>query len=57
MFWDSTMNTNGTHIWLPQETMIIFQTPLRRGIPEAVSDWTVVLEHSGFSLLVSEPLL
>ena len=37
--------------------MIILQTPLRRDIPEAVSDWTVVLEHGGFSLLSSEPLL
>ena len=37
--------------------MIILQTPLRREIPEVVSDWTVVLEHGGFSLLSSEPLL
>ena len=37
--------------------MIILQTPLRRDIPESVSEWTVVLEHGGFSLLSSEPLL
>ncbi len=37
--------------------MIILQTSLRREIPEAVSQWTVVLEHGGFSLLSSEPLM
>ena len=41
----------------PGKKMIILQTPLRRDIPAAVSDWTVVLEHGGFSLLSSEPLL
>jgi 4-amino-4-deoxy-L-arabinose transferase-like glycosyltransferase len=37
--------------------MIILQTPLRRDIPESVSDWNVVMEHGGFSLLSSEPVL
>lgn len=41
----------------PGKKMIILQTPLRRDIPEAVSGWTVVLEHGGFSLISSEPLL
>lgn len=46
-----------THLAAPGKKMIILQTPLRRDIPEAVSDWTVVLEHGGFSLLSSEPQL
>ncbi len=45
------------HLAAPGRKMAILQTPLRRDIPEAVSDWTVVLEHGGFSLLSSEPLL
>jgi 4-amino-4-deoxy-L-arabinose transferase-like glycosyltransferase len=45
------------HLAASGKKMIILQTPLRRDIPEAVSDWTVVLEHGGFSLLSSEPLL
>ena len=45
------------HLAAPGKKMIILQTPLRRDIPEAVSDWTVVLEHGGFSLLSSEPQL
>ena len=45
------------HLAAPGKKMIILQTPLRRDIPEAVSDWTVVLEHGGFSLLSSEPLM
>ncbi len=45
------------HLAAPGKKMVILQTHLRRKIPEAVSDWTVVLEHSGFSLLSSEPLL
>ena len=45
------------HLGAPGKKMIILQTPLRRDIPEAVSDWNVVLEHGGFSLLSSEPLL
>jgi len=45
------------HLSAPGKKMIILQTPLRRDIPEVVSDWTVVLEHGGFSLLSSEPLL
>jgi len=46
-----------THLAASGKKMIILQTPLRRDIPEAVSDWTVILEHGGFSLLSSEPLL
>ncbi len=45
------------HLAASGKKMIILQTPLRRDIPEAVSDWAVVLEHRGFSLLSSEPLL
>jgi hypothetical protein len=45
------------HLAAPGKKMIILQTPLRRNIPETVSDWTVILEHGGFSLLSSEPLL
>ncbi len=45
------------HLAASGKKMIILQTPLRRDIPEAVSQWTVVLEHGGFSLLSSEPLL
>ncbi len=45
------------HLAASGKKMIILQTPLRREIPEAVSDWIVVLEHGGFSLLSSEPLL
>ena len=48
--WETQLAASG-------KKMIILQTPLRREIPEAVSDWTVVLEHGGFSLLSSEPLL
>jgi len=44
------------HLAAPGKKMIILQTFLRREIPEVVSDWTVVLEHGGFSLLSSEPL-
>jgi 4-amino-4-deoxy-L-arabinose transferase-like glycosyltransferase len=46
-----------THLAASGKKMIILQTPLRRDIPETVSDWTVILEHGGFSLLASEPLL
>ena len=46
-----------THLAASGKKMIILQSPLRRDIPEAVSDWTVILEHGGFSLLASEPLL
>ena len=46
-----------THLSASGMKMIILQTPLRRDIPEAVSDWNVILEHGGFSLLSSEPLL
>lgn len=45
------------HLGASGRKMIILQTPLRRDIPEAVSDWTVVFERRGFSLLSSEPLL
>ncbi len=45
------------HLAASGRKMIILQTPLRRDIPEAVSNWTVVLEHGGFSLLSNEPLL
>jgi len=46
-----------THLAASDKKMIILQTTLRREIPEAVSDWTVILDHGGFSLLSSEPLL
>ncbi|MGV7229107.1 MAG: hypothetical protein ACQ9IQ_10660, partial [Nitrospirales bacterium] len=46
-----------THLAAPGKKMIILQTPLRREIHETVSDWTVIIEHGGFSLLSSEPLL
>ena len=46
-----------THLAAPGKKMIILQTPLRRDIPESVSDWNVVMEHGGFSLLSSEPVL
>jgi len=39
------------HLAVSGKKMMILQTPLRRDIPEVASDWTVVLEHSGFSLL------
>jgi 4-amino-4-deoxy-L-arabinose transferase-like glycosyltransferase len=45
------------HLSSPGRKMIILQTPLRRELPESMSDWTVVLDHHGFSLLSSEPLL
>jgi 4-amino-4-deoxy-L-arabinose transferase-like glycosyltransferase len=45
------------HLAASGKKMIILQTPLRRDIPETVSDWTIILEHGGFSLLSSEPLL
>ena len=45
------------HLAAPGKKMIILQTSLRHEIPEAVSDWTVVLEHGGFSLLSNDPLL
>ena len=45
------------HLAASGKKMIILQTSLRREIPEAVADWTVVLEHGGFSLLSSEPAL
>ena len=45
------------HLAASGKKMIILQTSLRHEIPEAVSDWTVVLEHGGFSLLSNDPLL
>ncbi len=45
------------HLAASGKKMIILQTPLRQEIPGAVADWIVVLEHGGFSLLSSEPLL
>ena len=45
------------HVAASGKKMMILQTHLRHEIPDAVSDWTVVLEHGGFSLLSSEPLL
>ena len=45
------------HLAASGKKMIILQTPLRRDIPEVVSNWTVVLEHGGFSLLSSKTLL
>lgn len=45
------------HLSAPGRKMIILQTPLRRELPASISDWTVVLEHRGFSLLSNESLL
>jgi hypothetical protein len=45
------------HLAASGKKMIILQTSLRHEIPESVSDWNVVLEHGGFSLLSNEPLL
>ncbi len=45
------------HLAAPGRKMVILQTPMRSLLPKAVEDWTVVLEHGGFSLLSSEPLL
>ncbi len=45
------------HLAAPGRKMVILQTPLRSVIPDVVDEWTVVLEHGGFSLLSSEPLL
>lgn len=45
------------HLSTPGRKMAIVQTPLRGQLPEAMSDWTVVLDHGGFSLMSSEPLL
>lgn len=45
------------HLSVPGRKMIILQTPLRRELPDSMSDWTVVLEHRGFSLLSNEPLM
>ena len=45
------------HLSAPGRKMAILQTPLRGHLPEAMSNWKVVLDHGGFSLLSSEPLL
>ena len=45
------------HLSAPGRKMAILQTPLRGQLPEAMSHWKVVLDHGGFSLLSSEPLL
>jgi 4-amino-4-deoxy-L-arabinose transferase-like glycosyltransferase len=45
------------HLSSPGRKMIILQTPLHRELPESMSNWTVVLDHRGFSLLSSEPLM
>jgi len=45
------------HLSAPGRKMAIIQTPLRGQLPESMSDWTVVLDHGGFSLLTSEPLM
>jgi hypothetical protein len=45
------------HLSAPGRKMAIIQTPLRGQLPEAMSDWKVVLDHGGFSLLSSESLL
>ena len=46
-----------THLLAPGKKMLILPTPLRGKIPEAVANWTVVLEHGGFSLLSSKPFM
>ena len=45
------------HLSAPGRKMAIIQTPLRGKLPEAMSAWTVVLDHGGFSLLSNEPLM
>lgn len=45
------------HLSAPGRKMAILQTPLRGHLPEAMSNWKVVLDRGGFSLLSSEPLL
>jgi len=45
------------HLSAPGRIMAIVQTPLRGQLPEAMSEWKVLLEHGGFSLLSSEPLM
>ncbi len=45
------------HLSAPGRKMIILQTSLRRELPESISNWTVVLDYGGFSLLSSEPLM
>jgi len=45
------------HLAAPGRKMAIIQTQLRGQLPEAMAHWTVVLDHGGFSLLTSEPLL
>ncbi|MDR4494722.1 MAG: hypothetical protein R3B74_09885 [Nitrospirales bacterium] len=45
------------HLSAPGRKMAILQTPLRGQLPETMSEWKVVLDHGGFSLLSSEPLL
>lgn len=45
------------HLSAPGRKMAILQTPLRGQLPGTMSGWKVLLEHGGFSLLSSEPLL
>ena len=45
------------HVIVPGRKMIVLQTHLRARLPESVSDYSLVLERNGFSLLASESLL
>ncbi|MGD9850782.1 MAG: ArnT family glycosyltransferase [Nitrospirales bacterium] len=45
------------HLSAPGRKMAILQTPLRGQLPDSMSNWNVVLDHGGFSLLSSESLL
>ena len=45
------------HLSAPGRKMAILQTPLRGQLPDSMSDWKVVLNYNGFSLLSSESLL
>ena len=45
------------HLSAPGRKMAIIQTPLRGQLPEEIAKWTIVLDHGGFSLLSSEPLM
>ena len=46
-----------SHVEATGRKMIILQSHLRSRLPESVSDYSLVLERNGFSLLASESLL
>ncbi|MGD9850780.1 MAG: hypothetical protein AB7T38_05905 [Nitrospirales bacterium] len=45
------------HLSAPGRKMAILQTPLRGQLPDSMSNWNVVLDHGGFSLISSDPLM